>query len=105
MKEKIIENGIEYVKSGDYYILECYTLSTVDKDIHYAKTMRRFCDSENELGKMLKGKPLHIVNDLINASDEIVAITSIENFKLGFRLGVQMICDSLICDDSIFKDL
>ena len=76
-----------------------------DKDTHYAKTMRKFCDSENELGKMLKGKPLHLVNDLINASDEIVAITSIENFKLGFRLGVQMICDSLICDDSIFKDL
>ena len=72
-----------------------------DKDTHYAKTMRKFCDSENELGKMLKGKPLHLVNDLINASDEIVAITSIENFKLGFRLGVQMICDSLICDDSI----
>ena len=76
-----------------------------DKDTHYAKTMRKFCDSENELGKMLNGKPLHLVNDLINASDEIVAITSIENFKLGFRLGVQMICDSLICDDSIFKDL
>ena len=76
-----------------------------DKDTHYAKTMRKFCDCENELGKMLKGKSLHLVNDLINASDEIVAITSIENFKLGFRLGVQMICDSLICDDSIFKDL
>ena len=76
-----------------------------NKDTQYAKTMRKFCDSENELGKMLKGKPLHLVNDLINASDEIVAITSIENFKLGFRLGVQMICDSLICDDSIFKDL
>ena len=73
-----------------------------DKCTHYAKTMRKFCDSENKLVKMLKGKPLHLVNDLINASDEIVAITSIENFKLGFRLGVQMICDSLICDDSIF---
>lgn len=76
-----------------------------DKCTHYAKTMRKFCDSENELGKMLKGKPLHLVNDLINASDEIVSITSIENFKLGFRLGVQMICDSFVCDDSIFKDL
>ena len=71
----------------------------------YAKTMRRFCDAENELGKMLKGKPLQLVNTIVNASDEIVAVTSIENFKLGFRLGVQMICDSLVCDDSIFKDL
>ena len=44
----------------------------------YAKTMRRFCDAENELGKMLKGKPLQLVNTLVNASDEIVAVTSIE---------------------------
>ena len=50
-------------------------------------------------------KPLHLLKDLINASDEVIAITSIENFKIGFRLGVQMICDSLICDDGIFKDL
>ncbi len=76
-----------------------------DKSTDYAKTMRKFCNAENELGKMLKGKPLQLVNTLVNASDEIVAVTSIENFKIGFRLGVQMICDSLICDDGIFKDL
>ena len=64
-----------------------------DKDTHYAKTMRKFCDSENELGKMLKGKPLHLVNDLINASDEISACTSVENFKIGFILGVRMMVD------------
>ena len=58
--------------------------------------MLKFCDRENELVKMLKGKPLNLVNELINARDEIVAITSIENFKLGFRLGVQMICDIII---------
>ena len=46
-----------------------------DKDTLYAKIMRKFCDSENELGNMLNGKPLHLVNDLINASDEIVAIS------------------------------
>ena len=76
-----------------------------DGHTDYAKAMHRFCNSENELNKILKGKPLHLMNDLINASDEVIAITSIENFKIGFRLGVQMICDSLICDDSIFKDL
>ena len=69
-----------------------------DGHTDYAKAMRKFCNNENELNKMLKGKPLHLLNDLINASDEVIAITSIENFKIGFRLGVQMICDSLICD-------
>ena len=33
---------------------------------------------------MLKGKPLHLVNDLINASDEIVAI------KVNTRKGVEV---------------
>ena len=48
-----------------------------DGHTDYAKAMRRFCNSENELNKMLKGKPLHLLNDLINASDEEIAITSI----------------------------
>ncbi len=76
-----------------------------DQSCNYAKAMRRFCNNENELNKMLKGKPLHMFLDLVNAHDEIVGITSFENFKLGFRLGVQMICDSLVCDDGVFKDL
>ena len=46
--------------------------------------MRKFCDSENELGKMLKGKPLHLVNDLINASKVRVIIAPvIEDYKSG----------------------
>ena len=53
------------------------------------------------LGKISEEK----LNYISQASDEVIAITSIENFKIGFRLGIQMICDSLICDDSIFKDL
>ena len=35
-----------------------------DGNTDYAKAMRRFCNSENELNKMLKGKPLHLLNDL-----------------------------------------
>ena len=77
-----------------------------DKDTHYAKTMRKFCDSENELGKMLKGKPLHLVNDLITASDEISACTSVENFKIGFILGVRMMVDCFKDDaQSPLRDL
>lgn len=70
-----------------------------DKDNHYAKTIRKFCDSENELGKMLKGKPLHLVNDLINASDEIVAITSIyQSVKPDFNPDVEYMKDPLSRD-------
>lgn len=76
-----------------------------DRSTSFAKEMQKFCEIEKELCQILNGKPLHLVNELVNASGEIASITALENFKLGFRLGVQMICDSLICDDGIFKDL
>ena len=72
----------------------------------YAKAMKTFCDNEAKLIKELTGDNLDLFNALINAHDEITATSDIENFKLGFRLGVQMICDSLVFDESkIFRDI
>ena len=39
--------------------------------------------------------------ELVNTSDEISATSDVENFKIGFRLGVLMMCDSLLFDNSI----
>ena len=72
----------------------------------YAKAMKTFCENEKILTKELSGNNLDLFNALINAHDEITATSDIENFKLGFRLGVQMICDSLVFDKSkIFRDI
>lgn len=72
----------------------------------YAKAMKIFCDNEKILIKELTGDNLDLFNALVNAHDEITATSDIENFKLGFRLGVQMICDSLVFDESkIFRDI
>lgn len=72
----------------------------------YAKAMKIFCDNEKTLIKELTGENLDLFNALVNAHDEITATSDIENFKLGFRLGVQMICDSLVFDESkIFRDI
>ena len=72
----------------------------------YAKAMKTFCNNEKALTEKLSGDNLDLFNDLINAHDEITATSDIENFKLGFRLGVQMICDSLVFDESkIFRDI
>ena len=72
----------------------------------YAKAMKTFCDNEAILIKELSDNNLNLFNALINAHDEITAISDIENFKLGFRLGVQMICDSLVFDENkIFRDI
>lgn len=77
-----------------------------NKNSQYAKDIKRFCNCENKLNELLEGKELDIFNNLINTHDEITAAVSLENFKLGFRLGVQMIFDSLIFGkDQIFEDI
>ncbi len=77
-----------------------------NRNSQYAKDIKRFYRCEAKLNELLKGKELDIFNNLINTYDEITAAVSLENFKLGFRLGVQMIFDSLVFDkDQIFKDI
>ena len=71
------------------------------KKLSYEKALKTFSDIESKLTKELNGENLKLFNELVNASDEISATSGIENFKLGFRLGVLMMCDSLFSDNSI----
>ena len=72
----------------------------------YDKAVKAFSDIENKLSKELNGENLKLFNELVNASDEISATSGVENFKIGFRLGVMMMCDSLLFDNSIIlKDI
>ena len=71
------------------------------KHLPYEKAVRTFSDIESKLSKELNGENLKLFNELVNASDEISATSSVENFKIGFRLGVPMMCDSVFSDNSI----
>ena len=71
------------------------------KPLPYEKAVRTFFDIENKLSKELNGGDLKLFNELVNASDEISATSDVEKFKIGFRLGVLMMCDSLLFDNSI----
>ena len=42
---------------------------------------------------------------LINSHNELLATTGLENFKIGFRLGVKMMCDAFIDKSDEFKDV
>ena len=74
-------------------------IQPINQNSEYAKTLNEFCDIEEKLTKLLSGEELKLFNSLINASDKLNALNCIENFKTGFRLGVKMICDSLLCKD------
>jgi len=72
----------------------------------YDKAVQTFSDIEGKLTKVLSDENLRLFNELVNASDEISATSGVENFKIGFRLGVQMMCDSLLFDNRIvLKDI
>ncbi len=68
----------------------------------YDKALSIFTANENKLKEALSGEQLKLFNELVNVSDEISATSGVENFKIGFRLGVQMMCDSLFSDNSIY---
>ena len=71
------------------------------RPLPYEKAVRTFSDIESKLSKKLNGENLKLFNELVNASDEISATSGVENFKIGFRLGVLLMCDSLFSDYSI----
>ena len=67
----------------------------------YDKALSIFTANEDKLKEALSGEHLKLFNELVNASDEISATSGVENFKIGFRLGVLMMCDSVFYDNSI----
>ncbi len=74
------------------------------KKLPYEKALKTFSDIESKLTKELNGENLKLLNELVNAGDEIIATSGVENFKIGFRLGVMMMSDSLFSDSNILKD-
>ena len=74
------------------------------KKLPYEKVLKTFSDIESKLTTELNGENLKLFNELVNASDELSATSGVENFKIGFRLGVMMMCDSLFSDSIILKD-
>ena len=72
----------------------------------YDKALSIFTANEDKLKEALSGEHLKLFNELVNASDEISATSGVENFKIGFRLGVKMMCDSLLFEENkVFKDV
>ena len=72
----------------------------------YGKALSIFTANEDKLKEALSGEHLKLFRELVNASDEISATSEVENFKIGFRLGVKMMCDSLLFEENkVFKDV
>ncbi len=68
---------------------------------HLAK---RAADCESQLVERLNEEERQLLNTLINAQQEIDSITVMENFILGFRLGVGLMTECMDEDDGALVD-
>ena len=76
------------------------------RDTQLSKAIELFSKNEDELMEKLSKDDKKLVADMVNASDEISACTSVENFKIGFILGVRMMLDCFKDDaNSPLRDL
>ena len=68
------------------------------------KAMEQSQECEEQLAKLLEGEAHSLLLQLINAENEIGSTMALENFILGFRLGVRMILEALDEDDGSLID-
>ncbi len=68
------------------------------------RLVKRAADCEGHLAECLNEKEQQLLDTLINAQHEIDRITALENFILGFRLGVQMMVACMDEDDGALVD-
>lgn len=68
------------------------------------RLVKRASDCEAQLTEQLNAEEQRLLNTLINAQHEVDRITALENFILGFRLGVRLIAECMDEDDGDIVD-
>ena len=68
------------------------------------KAVEQSAECEEKLTALLEDKEKTLLLRLINAENEIGSTMALENFILGFRLGVRMILEALDEDDGSLLD-
>jgi len=68
------------------------------------RLVKRASDCEGQLAECLNKKEQQLLDTLTNAQHEINRITALENFILGFRLGVRLMAECMDEDDGDVVD-
>ncbi len=68
------------------------------------RLVKRTADCESQLTERLNEEEQKLLNALINAQHEIDSITAMENFVLGFCLGVRLMAECMDADDGDLVD-
>ena len=75
------------------------------RNSEFDKALKAIFRCEKELRNALDETGNKTLIELLNAHNELLAVTGLENFKIGFKLGVKMICSCLVDENGVFKGL
>ena len=67
--------------------------------------INRAAECERALAALLDEKGRHTLTALTSAQQEINSITAIENFIMGFRLGVRLLMECMDKDDGDIQEM
>ncbi len=68
------------------------------------RLVKRVSDCETQLTERLNEEERKLLNALIDMQHEIDRITAVENFILGFRLGVRLMAECMDENDGNIRD-
>ena len=77
---------------------------TIKSGTALKEAMEQSTECEEKLTALLEGKEKTLLLRLLNAENEVCSTMALENFILGFRLGVRMILEALDEDDGSLLD-
>lgn len=69
------------------------------------RMIKRAAECERALTELLDEKDRHALTALTSAQQEINSITAIENFTMGFRLGVRLIMECMDENDGDIQEI
>ncbi len=75
------------------------------RNSEYAENMQIIADNEEKLTLLLTGKEKDLFLDFVNAQGSVDAITAIENFIIGFRLGIRIGIEVMDGEDGVLRDI
>ncbi len=68
------------------------------------RLVKRVADCEDQLAERLNEEEQQLLDTLVNAQHEINRITALEDFILGFRLGIRMMAECMDENDGAMVD-
>lgn len=79
----------------EFYAGDIFPCESIKDTKRAKKALITFSEKEEILRSNLSEESVNILNELFDAQNIILTESCFENFKCGFRLGVQMMCECL----------